>query len=146
MNTKTIQTLLKKYADAGGKIAEAEGPLTLYGLFEREDTPGKFDLVVSAPWLSTGRQSLLHLATYLPHLTAEEGALMGGIVALAPDDAFVQTMNRVVRTMGHVIETGPMQSEGVDIIRSFVIASEKRRPRRVRFERRLPSSKHPATA
>jgi hypothetical protein len=82
MNNVTVNTLIQKYEASAGEIARAFGPFSLFGLFEREDNPGKLDLIVAAPWLKTDRGGLLKIASYLPHLTAEEGALIGRIVAL----------------------------------------------------------------
>lgn len=36
-------------------IAKRKGEFTLFGLFMRADAPGTWDLVVSAPWLETGK-------------------------------------------------------------------------------------------
>lgn len=64
-------------------IANKKGPFTLFGLFKRPDAFGKWDLVVSAPWLdksqlkatrelvalltdSVGAQALQHLARIQP--------------------------------------------------------------------------------
>ena len=37
------------------EIAAKKGQFTLFGLFMRADAPGKWDLVVSAPWLEQGK-------------------------------------------------------------------------------------------
>jgi len=37
------------------EISSKKGPFTLFGLFRRSDSPGTWDLVVSAPWLEDGK-------------------------------------------------------------------------------------------
>ncbi len=36
-------------------IEATRGPFTLFGLFMREDAPGRWELVASAPWLEKGK-------------------------------------------------------------------------------------------
>ena len=40
-------------------ITKKKGDFTLFGLFMRADTPGSWDLVVSAPWLDSGKLKAL---------------------------------------------------------------------------------------
>jgi hypothetical protein len=125
MNNVTVNTLIQKYEASAGEIARAFGPFSLFGLFEREDNPGKLDLIVAAPWLKTDRGGLLKIASYLPHLTAEEGALIGRIVALEPDTEFVQGMNRMIQDhAGRALEIGSASMWGTDISHGYVIASQ----------------------
>lgn len=44
-----------KLRNAMRKIASNKGDFTLFALFMRSDNPGKWDLVVSAPWLEKGQ-------------------------------------------------------------------------------------------
>lgn len=47
-----LQKLMKQ-------VEARKGPFTLFGVFMREDSPGLWDLVVSAPWLEAGRLKAL---------------------------------------------------------------------------------------
>ncbi len=49
----TARFMAQKFRDAEEKISEEHGGFFLFGLFEREETPGRWDLIVSAPWLKT---------------------------------------------------------------------------------------------
>ena len=42
---------MRQFQDAERKISEERGDFILFGLFERSDIFGKYDVVVSAPWL-----------------------------------------------------------------------------------------------
>ena len=45
------------------EISSEKGEFELFGIFLREDSPGKYDLLVSAPWMETEqKQSLEYLA------------------------------------------------------------------------------------
>ena len=47
-----LQKLMKQ-------VEARKGRFTLFGVFMREDSPGLWDLVVSAPWLEAGRLKAL---------------------------------------------------------------------------------------
>ncbi len=57
---KTINTMdvMRQFQDAEEKISRERGAFTLFGLFERTDIFGKYDVVVSAPWLKDDLSSL----------------------------------------------------------------------------------------
>jgi hypothetical protein len=125
MTTQVEAGLLEKYKQAEKRLATLRGPFSLFGLFERRDTPGRLDLVVSAPWLSTDRHGMQDLAQHLPQLTDAEGVLMGHIVGLDPDDEFVRTLNQAVQTTGQLQETDGLQAWKVDVAHSFIFASQR---------------------
>jgi hypothetical protein len=54
-----------KLRKAMRKIAAKKGNFTLFGLFMRADSPGTWDLVVSAPWLEQGNLKALREFTEL---------------------------------------------------------------------------------
>jgi hypothetical protein len=100
MTTSVEANLLDKYQQAQKKITSLRGPFSLFGLFERRDQ-------------------------HLPYLTDAEGALMGRIVGLDPDDEFVRTLNQAVQTTGQLQETGGLQAWKVDVAHSFIFASQR---------------------
>jgi hypothetical protein len=105
MNTKTLrktsgqtlESLIKKYAEAEQEIARSNGAFSLFGLFRHEESPDRLDLILAAPWLKTNRSALLQIAPSLPKLTPEEGRLIGRIVTMEPDAPFVQEINEVAK-------------------------------------------------
>lgn len=55
------------------RIAETKGDFTLFALFMRSDNPGKWDLVVSAPWLEKGQlKATSELVSLLSESVGEE--------------------------------------------------------------------------
>lgn len=54
-----------KLRKAMREIAAKKGEFTLFGLFMRADAPGRWDLVVSAPWLEKGTLKALRELTRL---------------------------------------------------------------------------------
>ena len=48
-------TFLPQLRHAMAAIAEKKGDFALFGVFMRADAPGRWDLVVAAPWLEVGQ-------------------------------------------------------------------------------------------
>ena len=50
--------VMRQFQDAEEKISRERGAFALFGLFERSDIFGKYDVVISAPWLKDDLASL----------------------------------------------------------------------------------------
>ena len=83
--------LLRK---AMNDITAKKGPFTLFALFMRADSPGTWDLVVSAPWLEVGKlKATAQLVDLLSDSISEETfKQFAKIVPVAGDDPTVQFM------------------------------------------------------
>jgi hypothetical protein len=81
-----------EHLKALGKVVaaiEAErGPFVLFGVFMREDSSGRWDLVVSAPWLEEGKLKALgeFVQTLAKGIGEEEVLSFSRIVTLNRDD------------------------------------------------------------
>lgn len=75
-------------------IAAKKGEFTLFGVFMRADAPGRWDLVVSAPWLEEGKLKSLAEFTRLLADSIGEQSLQGfsRIVTLKRKDPAVKAM------------------------------------------------------
>ncbi len=92
MTTSNIaMSMAYKFRDAEKQISYEEGDFYLFGLFEREQVPGRWDLVASAPWLKTDREGTHHLiVTLRDKMDIEDWSLIGAVVPLEPSAFFVQ--------------------------------------------------------
>ena len=72
-------------------IAAKKGEFALFGLFMRAESPGTWDLVVSAPWLEQGNLKALEEFTQLLSREIGEQSLrdFSRIVTLKPSDPAV---------------------------------------------------------
>ena len=76
-------------------IASLHGQFVLFVLAEREEAPGKWDLLVSAAWLDTSRQGVQQMVDSLrPYLTESDWLALASITPLAPDLEYVQWIAR----------------------------------------------------
>jgi len=124
MNERTLAESLQRAEEA---LAEQHGGFTLFGLFEQEETPGRWDVVASAPWLTSSRAGIGRLIKGLePYLTAEQWTGLGRIVPLSPSEPFVQGVTQAISPVEHELsELGGISAADVDIRRAFVITSQR---------------------
>jgi hypothetical protein len=69
------------------EIAAKKGEFTLFALFMRADAPGRWDLVVSAPWLEAGNlKATSELVELLSDSIGEQPLKRFGRIATVPAD------------------------------------------------------------
>ena len=95
MSKSVAQTLAMRLHLAEKAIASIYGQFVLFVLAEREEAPGKWDLLVSAPWLDTNRQGVQQMVNLLkPYLTESDWLALASITPLAPTLEYVQWIAR----------------------------------------------------
>ena len=96
MSAKSIaQTLARRLQLAEKAIASTHGQFILFVLAEREEAPGKWDLLASALWLDTNRQGVQQMVNLLkPYLAESDWLALASITPLAPTLEYVQWIAR----------------------------------------------------
>ncbi len=97
MTALETMTLPERFS-AAEKLATGNGwSFILFALIDREDTPGQWDLVVSANWAHSDREGIAHIIKVLSatNLTTVDWFLISRIVPLNPSDEFVQMVARL---------------------------------------------------
>lgn len=83
--------IAQKLQFAEEKVAEEYGDFFLFGLFERQETPGRWDLVASAPWLETDRDGIGKLIALLrKNMDTGDWKVVSRVVPLDPSAEFVE--------------------------------------------------------
>lgn len=103
MTTKELgRGLSEKLQIAERAIASAQGPFVLFVLAEREETPGKWDLLVSALWLENNRKGVQKIVDGLnAHLTPADWIQLASITPLPPSMDYVQWIARKYDVQHH---------------------------------------------
>lgn len=112
-----------KFRAAEEKVASARGPFTLFGLFKQEK--GRWDLVVSAPWLKTdfeGTQEIIILLR--DQMRVEDWDLVGAVFPLEPSSSYVRWITSRYRTEHETIELDGALINSVPITHAFLITSK----------------------
>lgn len=115
--------LAEHFRVAEKKVAEEYGGFSLFGLFETEDMPGKWDLVASAPWLETGYNGIKRLIDALRVHFDKDWQGVSVVVPLTTDTDFVRAITRKYQFEHQVEEIGSTYANGVYISHAFLITS-----------------------
>lgn len=119
---------LKRKLEAAMEIIEAKrGPFTLFGLFLREDSPNKWDLVVSAPWLEEGKlKALEDFVSELNQMISEEELLrLSRVITLNHDDSALDAILRAVTIDNGTVELRDTDLFGLSISHAYIMRAEK---------------------
>lgn len=85
--------MVRKFREAEEKVSHERGGFYLFGLFERRQTPGRWDLVASAPWLKTDREGTLELVMLLrDKMDTGDWKIVASVLPVEPSGDFVQWM------------------------------------------------------
>lgn len=131
-------------------VSQEKGPFSLFGLFLRDESPARWDLVASAPWIERDRGAALEwLADQVQSaLSVEEITSISRIVLVDPFDPSVTAINRTVRVEHDAVELRDAEFFGHHMRRAHIIASARQAPqlrqRTPRYKSRRPQRRQKA--
>jgi hypothetical protein len=124
--------LFEQFRQAEETISTDQGQFYLFGLFERDDVPNKYDVVVSAAWLPGGRTSLMMIAELVRSAIGSDDwwPKIGKFVVLPSSSSFVKAV------LGRVPDDGVLHDMKVlndlpydgEIIRNAVVITAQKHP------------------
>src|SRR5436305_13267450 len=93
-----MSTFVEKLKATEGEIAGERGGFALFALFEREELPGKWDVVFSAPWVRESKRSAIGYVVEktCATLDSEEFLSIARFVPLRPTEDFVRALTQRV--------------------------------------------------
>lgn len=122
-------SLVEKCRLAEEEITRDRGPFTLFGLFEREENPGRWDILFSAPWAKPGRETLEYvIGKMTPHLDKANWIEIAHLVPLAPTEDFVKEVTAAYRVEHGAVGFSRGPFNGIPISRAYIITSRSAMP------------------
>lgn len=117
-------TLFNKFQQAEEELSREHGAFSLFGLFERLDMIGKWDVVMSAPWLGTDYAARKWMVDNLQwRFTREEWLKLARVVPLNPEGEFVRDIG-LLYPMEHGLKHIPsIVLSGLEINRGVIITA-----------------------
>ena len=113
-----------KFRAAEESVSKAWGDFTLFGLFEREENPGKWDLVASAPWLTTGRVGIDALIERIgAYFDVKDWKIISAVVPLDETSDFVLAITQRYHWEHQFTEVSHTIINGLPIYHAFIITS-----------------------
>ena len=106
-----MSTLADNVRDAW-HFLEKNGPVYLYALFERDDAPNKWDLLIASSWSDKNSPEVIRAlsAQIVPKLSQEDKMELSRIVTVPSTAPVVSLMNRFAR-----IENGRVEMSDVGL-------------------------------
>ncbi|MBT9099505.1 hypothetical protein KFZ76_17560 [Methylovulum psychrotolerans] len=117
-----MNSLAQKMTTVEQELATEHGNFTLFALFLRENSPGLWDVIVSAPWIDEDREAGLNevVAKVNSRLEKEELLMLSRIVIVEHNHPELEELNR----SGFATSSNPIRNEnllGQDIKQAFFI-------------------------
>ena len=109
-------------------ISARNGDFDLFALIEREDSFGKWDVIVSANWIDNQEKAIINtLASKISEtLTEDEQLMLSRILILPPSDPFVQNLN-MIRVEHGTLKLSNNSFNGIVIKEAYLITSKATR-------------------
>ncbi len=104
-------------------ISESKGPFELFALFLREDSPNKWDLLISADWARANKKAALDaiIEKIRKVLTEQELLMLSRIIILDKDDAALKAIHQTMRVEYGLGEISDSNFFGLTIKHAYII-------------------------
>lgn len=122
-----MEELITKLLAMEKDLSHEKGGLSLFALFLREDSPDKWDLVVSAQWLSQDKKlGLVLLAKELSNrLTTQELLKVSRIVPIDINNPQLKSIHKALNVEHSIVEMRDSNFFGLMIKHAYFFASRK---------------------
>ena len=122
-----MKKLISKLQDIELELSKEFGELRLFALFLRNDSPNRWDLLVSAEWTDDDRYSGLSIVSkkLQKHLIANEIILISGIVMVLPDYPILDVALDACEVKHGFVDVPPYLFSEYDIERAFFITAQR---------------------
>ena len=123
----TIEPMVEKLASLEREVSSEKGEFSLFGLFLREDSNDRWDLLVSAPWLEANeRDGLRYLAGEIQsRLDVKEQVSLSRVVILEKGNPVLAAIHKMVGVSHGRAEVQDSVVSGLEFRRGYIITSGK---------------------
>ena len=110
------------------QTSREKGEFSLFALFLREESPDKWDLIVSAPWIEADKEgSLRYLASLVQSRLTPSGLLsLSKIVLIDVDNPALEAVQNTVAVEHGKVEVRDSNYFGLPIKQAYIITSKRR--------------------
>ena len=115
-----------RFAKLESDVASTRGDFALFALFLREDVPDRWDLIVSAPWVSDQKAALSYMVDKIKaDLGPGELTNLSRIVFIEPSNREVQSLNQAIQVEHGSVEVKDSNFFGLAVKHAFIITSKR---------------------
>ena len=121
-----MNQLVEKLASMEREVADERGGFRLFSLFLREDSPNKWDLLVSAPWLDADQsEGMAYLAKRVRScLDTQELLSLSRIVPIAADNPGLAAIAQAFHVVHSQIELRDRNLFGLQIKHAYIVTCD----------------------
>lgn len=125
-----MKEIFRKLKKLEREISSAKGEFVLFGLFLRKDAPGKYDLLVSSPWLEAEqKKSLEYLAKKVSStLNQDELLSLSRIVVLERNNPALKAILKSIHVKQGDVKVQNTNFGGVQISQACISTSAQMPP------------------
>ncbi|HKL01762.1 MAG TPA: hypothetical protein VJ943_16030 [Desulfotignum sp.] len=108
-------------------LSESKGQFELFALFLREDSPDKWDLLISADWARADKKTSINsiIKEIKKVLSDHEMLMLSRIIILDKDEAVVKAIHQAVKVDHGLAEITDTNFFGLSIKHAYLITSQK---------------------
>ncbi len=108
-------------------LSESKGQFELFALFLREDSPNKWDLLISADWARADKKDSINIIIQEIRkvLTDQDLLMLSRIIILDKDDAALKAIHQAMRVEHGLAETSDSNFYGLAIKHAYLISSPR---------------------
>lgn len=116
---------IEKFQTVEKSLSESKGRFELFALFLREDSPNKWDLLISADWTRADKKASINtiVEEIRKVLSDQEILMLSRIIILDKDDAALKAIHKAKHVEHGLAEISDSIFLGLAIKRAFLITS-----------------------
>ncbi|NQS98456.1 MAG: hypothetical protein HQ591_08385 [candidate division Zixibacteria bacterium] len=122
-----MRQLAEKLIAMEREISSEKGPFSLFALFLREESPNRWDLVVSAPWIKVDEVSALrYMSNSLQsYLNIEDIIFISRIIFIDVNNPELDNIHKFISMEHTITEVKNCIFFGLDIRHAYIITSKR---------------------
>jgi hypothetical protein len=118
---------IEKFRKVMNQVSAEKGDFVLFGLFLTKESPDRWDLVVSAPWLENGKlKALGGFAEKLSSVIGPEEVLsLSKIVTLNHDDPSLKAILKAIQVENNEIVLRDNNLFGLEVKQAYILRAKR---------------------
>jgi hypothetical protein len=118
----------EKLKEVESELSAEKGAFSLFGLFLREDAPGKWDLLISADWALNNKKEAMNLilSAIKKVLSDQELLMLSRLIIMNEDDPALSALQGAINVEHGMAEIQDSNFFGLKIKHAYLITSKKK--------------------
>jgi len=123
-----MNELIQKMVEIEKYLAHEKGDFKLFALFLRDGSPGRWDVLVSAPWIDVNKQQALEFIVeqLTTRLDKDELISLSRVVIIKQNHKGLSAVHQFMPEENSVAEIYDKNFFGLDIKQAFLISPSKK--------------------